>query len=631
MSTVSIPALLSEVKTTIAGISEEERAHRLQMNGFNVVTDDNTPTWYFMLFKALTHPFNLLLITLSIITISTGDPIGFTVLIVMVLLSVTVRFTQEMNAIISAEALKKKITQKVSVRRPPMGESDGLEEEEERGKGYSSKMLMTHEVDEEDPDNHGDGTDRASSVAGSHTIEQLSHENIVVGDIVVLHTGCVIPADLRIIESNHLSVNQRMLTGESIPVEKFVEVSSASLNADFLRKENLCFLGTTVEFGSGIGVVIRTGQKTFFGLNSEMLTVARPPSAFDVGVKKVSYLLIGISMVMVAVVITVAGFSSGDWLQAGLFGVAVAVGLTPEMLPMVVNSVLSVGASQMARKKCIVKRLESIQNFGSMTCLCTDKTGTLTEDCIQLYSHIDCLGESDALPLKIGYAIASSQTSIRSPIDQAIIASGEGGSDVNEDRRQLTDALQTFLLKASKISEIPFDFNRKRMSVVMDLTSETGKTKKQTHHTTAASSDVFLFCKGAFDQTIACCTSVATSSQTIDGADVSSLTMKPLDESELGKITALFHSLSSLGLRVVCVAVKRLSEEDVVRAAANQLSFDDEKDLSVIGFLTFLDKPKADAQETLEAIKGLHVNVKVLTGNTTLTGSDVAPSHSTMF
>eukprot|EP01040_Poterioochromonas_malhamensis_P019035 gene19035-22386_t len=142
MSTASIPALLSEVKTTIAGISEEERALRLQVNGFNVVTDDNTPTWYFMLFKALTHPFNILLITLSIITISTGDPIGFTVLIVMVLLSVTVRFTQEMNAIISAEALKKKITQKVSVRRPPMGESDGVEEEEERGKGYSSKMLM---------------------------------------------------------------------------------------------------------------------------------------------------------------------------------------------------------------------------------------------------------------------------------------------------------------------------------------------------------------------------------------------------------------------------------------------------------------------------------------------------------
>jgi Mg2+-importing ATPase len=394
---------------------------------------------------------------------------------------------------------------------------------------------------------------------------------LVPGDIIRLAAGDMTPADVRVLSAKDLFLNQAALTGESLPVEKKADAAPADVHNP-LELVNICFLGTNVESGAATAVVICTGKQTYLGSLAASIVGQRQLTSFDKGINKFTWLMILFIAVMVPTVFLLNGLSKHNWMEAFLFAMAVAVGLTPEMLPMIVTVNLSKGALDMARKKVIVKRLNAIQNFGAMDVLCTDKTGTITQGKIVLEKHLDVNGEDSEKVLHFGYLNSFHHTGLKNLLDEAILKHEE-----LEQHLQVQE-------KYRKIDEIPFDFVRRRMSVVVE--DESGLNT--------------LICKGAVEEVLSLCTRVELNGEVI-----------AVQAEHDTRRRQLADELNGQGFRVIALAYKQMqgSSDEPVYAVK------DETDLILLGFLAFLDPPKDTATEALKRLHRLNVDVKILTGD----------------
>jgi Mg2+-importing ATPase len=390
---------------------------------------------------------------------------------------------------------------------------------------------------------------------------------IVPGDVVVLDAGTLVPADLRLTATKDFFVSQSALTGESMPVEKSAGAAPVGMKAA-LELPNACFQGSNVLSGTARGVVINTGARTYFGAITRKLAGQRSKTSFDKGISGFTWLMIRFMVVMVAVVFLIIGITKHNWLDALLFGLAVAVGLTPEMLPMIVTVNLAKGALAMSRKKVIVKKLQSIQNFGAIDILCTDKTGTLTQDRVILEKYVDVSGKQSDEVLRYSYMNSFYQTGLRNLLDRAVLAHGE----FEVERR------------CRKVDEIPFDFTRKRMSVVVEYEG-----------------DHVLICKGAVEDVFKVCSSYQVEDDVLPMIDM-------IRQDVLEDYTAL----SADGYRVLAIAYREFPRDKTVFAAA------DESDMILLGYIAFLDPPKESTAQSLKALKDAGVAVKILTGDNDL-------------
>ncbi|NMC26948.1 MAG: magnesium-translocating P-type ATPase [Syntrophomonadaceae bacterium] len=516
--------VLERLHTQITGLVEEEASSRLKINGPNELVRGKRKTVLTRIIDNVKNPLVILLSVLAGVSYLTGDMRATVVILVMILLGLVLRFFQEYRADNAAEKLKAMVSNNVTVIR------DGEEKE------IPLKML-------------------------------------VPGDIICLSAGDMIPADVRVISAKDLFLNQAALTGESLPVEKSAGIDPEE-SGNPLELANLCFMGSNVVSGTGKVVAVHTGEKTYFGSLAASVVEQRELTSFDKGINSFTWMMIGFIAVMVPLVFLVNGISKHDWLEAFLFALAVAVGLTPEMMPMIVSVNLSKGALMMARKKVIVKRLNSIQNLGAMDILCTDKTGTITEGKIVLEKHINVYGDASARVLHYGYLNSYHHTGLKNLMDEAILNHGELEEDLQAD------------LKYRKVDEIPFDFIRKRMSVIIE--DETGLN--------------ILICKGAVEEVMGCCTRVEIN-------DV--LPMLPAYKE---KAQDLINELNSQGFRVVALAYKEMPD------APDQPLYQvkDESDLILLGFLSFLDPPKESAAKALKGLEKMNVEVKILTGDSDL-------------
>ena len=515
-------AVLKELGSQLGGLSEAEADSRLKQVGTNEIAREKRQSALMRLLGNLKNPLVLLLLALGVLSFLTGDLRATVVIFVIVVLGVVLRFFQEMRADNAAEKLQAMVSNTAALVR------GGKEEE------VSLKML-------------------------------------VPGDIIRLAAGDMVPADVRVLSAKDLFLNQAALTGEALPVEKKAAPAPADVQNP-LDLPNLCFLGSNVESGSATAVVIHTGDRTYFGSLAASIVGQRQLTSFDKGINKFTWLMIRFIAVMVPAVFLINGLSKHNWLEAFLFAMAVAVGLTPEMLPMIVTVNLSKGALAMARKKVIVKRLNAIQNFGAMDVLCTDKTGTLTQGKIVLEKHLDVHGDPSEKVLQYGYLNSFHHTGLKNLLDEAIL-----------DHKELREHLKADE-KYRKIDEIPFDFVRRRMSVVVE--DETGLNT--------------LICKGAVDEVMGLCTRVEVKGEVIE----------VLPEHD-AKRRQLADDLNGQGFRVIALAYKQMpgaSDEPVY-------SVKDESDLILLGFLAFLDPPKDTATEALKRLHRLNVDVKVLTGD----------------
>jgi len=513
---------LKELGSQLGGLSETEADSRLKQVGTNEIAREKRQSALMRLLGTVKNPLVLLLMALGVLSFLTGDLRATVVIFVMVVLGVVLRFFQEMRADNAAEKLQAMVSNTATLVR------DGKEAE------VSLKML-------------------------------------VPGDTVRLAAGDMVPADVRVLSAKDLFLNQVALTGEALPVEKKAAPSSPDVQNP-LELPNICFLGSDVESGSATAVVIHTGNRTYFGSLAASLVGQRQLTSFDLGINKFTWLMIRFIAVMVPAVFLINGLSRRNWLEAFLFAMAVAVGLTPEMLPMIVTVNLSKGALAMARKKVIVKRLNAIQNFGAMDVLCTDKTGTLTQGKIVLEKHLDAQGDPSERVLQYGYLNSYHHTGLKNLLDEAIL-----------DHEELEERLKA-KEKYRKIDEIPFDFVRRRMSVVVE--DETGLNT--------------LICKGAVSEVMSLCTRVEVKGESIE----------VLPEHD-AKRRQLADDLNGQGFRVIALAYKQMpggSDEPVY-------SVKDESDLILLGFLAFLDPPKDTAAEALKQLHSLSVDVKVLTGD----------------
>ena len=397
---------------------------------------------------------------------------------------------------------------------------------------------------------------------------EIPIEEIAVGDLIHLSAGDMIPADLRILTAKDLFISQSALTGESEPVEK--TACSGGARDTLTDTENLAFMGSNVVSGSATAVAVAVGNGTMLGNMAGSLNGEAPKTAFEKGVNSVSWLLIRFMLIMVPVVLFINGFTKGDWVQALLFAISVAVGLTPEMLPMIVTACLAKGAVVMSREKVIIKNLNSIQNLGSMDILCTDKTGTLTQDRVVLEYHLNVDGAEDERVLRHAFLNSYFQTGLKNLIDIAVIARQQelGTGDLTE--------------RYTKVDEIPFDFERRRMSVV--VRDRAGKTQ--------------LVTKGAVEEMLKCCSFAECGGSVL-----------PLTDEVRSLVTSRSDAMNEQGMRVIAVAQKTNP------APAGEFSAADERDLVLIGFLAFLDPPKDTAKAAVQALTEYGVSVKILTGD----------------
>ena len=397
---------------------------------------------------------------------------------------------------------------------------------------------------------------------------EIPIEEIVVGDLIHLSAGDMIPADLRILTAKDLFISQSALTGESEPVEK--TACSGGARDTLTDTENLAFMGSNVVSGSATAVAVAVGNGTMLGNMAGSLNGEAPKTAFEKGVNSVSWVLISFMLIMVPVVLFINGFTKGDWVQALLFAISVAVGLTPEMLPMIVTACLAKGAVVMSREKVIIKNLNSIQNLGSMDILCTDKTGTLTQDRVVLEYHLNVDGAEDERVLRHAFLNSYFQTGLKNLIDIAVIARQQelGTGDLTE--------------RYTKVDEIPFDFERRRMSVV--VRDRAGKTQ--------------LVTKGAVEEMLKCCSFAECGGSVL-----------PLTDEVRSLVTSRSDAMNEQGMRVIAVAQKTNP------APAGEFSAADERDMVLIGFLAFLDPPKDTTKAAVQALTEYGVSVKILTGD----------------
>ncbi|MHB1587851.1 MAG: magnesium-translocating P-type ATPase [Acidiferrobacteraceae bacterium] len=527
-----VEALYDLLGTRNDGLTSDESDTRLEQHGRNEIVHEKPPTWYLQLLKAFNNPFILLLLLLALVSIFSGDFASPIVIGSMVLVSVILRFVQEFRSTQAAEQLKAMVSTTATVRR--------------------------HRVPQE-----GQRTLR-----GYDRVE-IPMARIVPGDIVQLSAGDMIPADVRLIYAKDLFVSQAVLTGESLPVEKIpAQVEHPPLSA--LDLPNICYMGSNVISGAATALVIATGDHAYLGSLAQTVVGRRPLTEFERGVNGISWLLIRFMLVMVPIVFLINGITKHDWFEAFLFALSVAVGLTPEMLPMIVTATLARGAVSMSRKKVIVKRLSAIQNFGAMDILCTDKTGTITQNRIILEKHVDAEGQDNEAVIQYAYLNSFHQTGLKNLLDRSILEHVEIHNTLNVDAEY------------SKVDEIPFDFARRRMSVVVQ--------KDQDLHT--------LICKGAVEEVLAISDRVETGG-----------VIRAIDDGLRATMRHVVEELNEDGLRVIAVAYKDLP------ASRQQYSVRDETGLVLLGYMAFLDPPKETAEPAIRALRGQGVSVKILTGD----------------
>ena len=534
--------VLETLKSAPAGIGEVEAVTRLREHGFNEVAHEQRVGWPRQLARAFNNPFNILLIVLAVISYATDDMKATIILSVMVALSSLLRFVQEFRSSTAAERLQAMVLTTASVKR--------VDDLQIAAAEYADKIGIVRHA------------------AGNETRE-IPIKYLVPGDIVRLSAGDMIPADVRLLSAKDLFISQGPLTGEAYPAEKTAEAIAARGNNP-LELSNLCFMGSNVVSGSAIAVVVTTGAQTYFGGLSHRIVGQREPTEFDKGIHQVSWLLIRFMLVMVPIVFLINGITKHDWAEAFLFAIAIAVGLTPEMLPMIVTGTLAKGAVMMSRRKVIVKRLNSIQNFGAMDVLCTDKTGTLTQDKIILERHVDVFGESSPEVLKHAYLNSYYQTGLKNLLDVAVLKHAE-----MVDELKLPGSYRL-------VDEIPFDFVRRRMSVVVN--------EREDHNE--------LICKGAVEEIFAVSTRVRLAEKVV-----------PLNDELKARIREVVYRFNEDGLRVIAVAYKETSPAQGVYGGK------DECDLILLGFIAFLDPPKESAGPAIKALNQHGVQVKILTGD----------------
>lgn len=557
MSRMGMDALFLLLGSGRGGLSDAQAQTARERHGANEVDHEKPLSWPAHLWLSYRNPFNLLLTALAALSgltdvwMAEPDEQSWTAVVIigsMVVISTLLRFAQELRSNRAAEALKAMVQNTATVLRS--GAAPAADDGQRRPYG-----APLHE-------------------SGSRQREVPLAE-LVPGDVVLLSAGDMIPADCRILNAKDLFIAQAALTGESLPVEKHAVQRVETGNS--LELENMAFMGTNVVSGSGSAMVVATGSNTYFGQLAGRVTQAtRAPTQFQQGINRVSWVLIRFMLVMAPIVMLINGFTKGDWLEALLFALAIAVGLTPEMLPMIVTATLAKGALRMSRRKVVVKRLDAIQNLGAMNVLCTDKTGTLTQDRIVLERHTDVYGTSSDDVLAYAYLNSYYQTGLKNLLDVAVLQHAEVQRRLNLASRY------------RKVDEIPFDFSRRRMSVVVNET-ENGRD----HHE--------LICKGALEEMLSVCTRLRV------GSEVHLLT-----ESRRADIRRVTAELNLDGLRVIAVGVKEMPPTQQVYGVA------DESDLVLVGYIAFLDPPKESTGPALAALKASGIEVKVLTGDVEL-------------
>lgn len=521
--------LFLDLRTSEKGLSEEDAKARLEEFGPNEVSAQK-PTPAFLLFlQAFNDPFVYVLALLVLVSILTADYQAALVMGIMIFASVCITFVQEYRSQKASVALKEMI-------------------------------------------------ENTSAITRNGVTKEIPMDEVVPGDILTLATGDMIPADAVLIWTKDLFVNQSSLTGESMPIEKFLPENKID-NADETAFDlsNLVFMGTDVLSGQGKAIILKTGQATFFGDIAKNATTKRGKTSFDIGLTKVSKLLLRMIMILFPLVLIINGVTKGDWASAFFFAIAVAVGLTPEMLPMIVSSNLAKGAMTLAKHQVIVKELPAIQNLGSMDILCTDKTGTITEDRVVLVQHLDPLGNENQQVLNFAYLNSSYQTGWKNLMDIAVI-------NYYDEQKCL---LPYNTIK--KIDEIPFDFSRRRLTVVV---------KADDHQ--------LMITKGAVEEMASVCDTVEINGEVL-----------PLTSELRNELKAVNQKMNRQGMRVITVAVKRDVHTDA------SYIVEDENKMTLIGFMGFLDPAKASAKTAISSLHEHGVAVKVLTGDNAIVAQKV--------
>ena len=505
--------LLGSLRTSAAGLTSEEARRRLRLYGPNSLIRERRFAALLSLGRFFANPLVIILLVASTISLSLGDRVGGLIIIAMVLLSVLLNFFMEFQARHAVEEIRKQVATMAAVRR------DGSEQE-------------------------------------------LPIAELVPGDVVLLNAGDLVPADARLLEEKDLHVRESALTGESLPVEKSAGDLPAGKHpvGDAL---NSVFLGTAVQSGMASAVVVCTGRDTAFGEIAERLAARPPETEFGRGIRRFGLMITRVIMLLVLFVLLVNLVLHRPLLESFLFSVALAVGMTPEMMPMIITVTLARGARRMTRKKVLVKQLAAIEDFGSIDILCSDKTGTLTEGEIVLDRHVDIQGRDDAEVLRLIYLNSHFEAGIKNPLDAAIL-------------RHEPPPIAEY----AKVDEIPFDFTRKRLSVVVRHGDER-----------------LLITKGEVESVLSVCQSVS-----VDGAP------QPLDDRRRAQAEATFQKLSAEGYRTLGVAVLKVDEQEVYTTAA-------ERGMTLVGFAAFLDPPKEGALAVLKALKRNRVSVVIMTGD----------------
>lgn len=525
-SKISKDEFIQKYKIAENGITNEEAEEKFRRLGPNEIRQAKPKKWYNYFCESLVTPFNCILIGIALILTYTDVILPETpsyaniiVIAILVIASTLLDFFEEYRSNKAAEKLKKMVETKTTVIR------------------------------------NGQKID-------------IPIKEVVIGDTVILSAGSMIPADLRVIEAKDLYVGQSSLTGESDSVKKTIELENKEEIDNISDFDNICFMGTNVISGSAKGIVIKTADSTYFGKIANTITAGKDKTAFQKGIENISRLLIKFMLFMIPLVFII-NVEKHEFITAFTFAVAIAICITPLLLPVILSSSLSKGAIRMSKKKTIVKKLDSIQNFGAMNILCTDKTGTLTEDKIVLERYLDINGDEDIRILKQAFLNSYFQTGLKGSIDEAVI------------KRATENNLMELTVKYKIVDEIPFDFSRRRLSVIV-----TDGEKRQ------------LITKGAVEEILSICTMVDYKGQ------VSKITKEIKDN--IKKIT---KQLNKDGLRVVAVCQKN----DIENKSSFEVS--DEKNMILLGFIGFLDPPKESAKESIKRLNKAGIRVIVLTGD----------------
>ena len=517
LSEISKEDLLSKLKTNINGLTDNEVTNKLNEYGHNIIKEEKVKKWYHFLLESCKDPFIYILAILAIINLILGDVLGALIIAILAFISTTIRLIQDYSAY--------KFDQKL------------------KGQIYT-----------------------VANVLRNNQTKEIKTKNIVIGDIVELNAGAMIPADILLLETNDLFVNQSVFTGESVPVEKKSEYVSAD---SVLNMQNICLMNSTVVSGSAKAVVIQTGKNTYIGQMSQNMDEKPPLSNFQIGMQSVSKTLITYMIIITIAVFILNSLLHHNFMDALFFAISVAVGITPGMLPMIVNVNLSKGSKSLAKKRTLVKHMEAIENLGAIDILCTDKTGTLTQNQITLQYYRNITGNEDETILKYAYLNSYYSTGIKNIIDRAILSYAI--------KHDIPNKVKNY----KKIDEIPFDYQRRMASVVVKN-----------------SENIRILTKGAVTEILNKCTQVKYQNK-----------ISELTEEIKGKVKNDVEKLINKGMQVIALAEKK------EYTGQNTFNPQDEQDLVLLGYIAFLDPPKKEVKTILKKLKEVGVTTKILTGD----------------